>query len=252
MPLPELHIWGIPGLPEVRRGDDLGTLLTEALRKAGLAVQAGDILVVTQKVVSKAEGQVADLTTVKPGYLALQWAQQYGKDPRVIEVVLQESKRIVKMDRGVIIAETRHGFVCANAGVDVSNVGEPDTAILMPLDPDASARRLRDAFLKTYRVPLGVIITDTFGRPWRQGLTNVAIGVAGLRPLLDYRGQVDSAGRPLQATILAIADELASAAELVMGKVDRTAAALIRGYPLAEGDGSAKELVRDPSLDLFR
>ena len=236
----------------MRPGDDLASLLLEAALRQDIVFHQEDLLVVTHKIVSKAEGRLVDLRQVNPSPLAVSWSQEFGKDPRVVELVLQESRRIVKMDRGILIAETRQGFICANAGVDASNVEGAEVALLQPLDPDASARRLRDQIQQRQGAQLGIIITDTFGRPWREGLTNVAIGVAGLQPLRDYRGQADPSGHTLQVTVLAVADELASAAELVMGKLERTPAALIQGYRFQAGQGSARELVRNPSLDLFR
>jgi coenzyme F420-0:L-glutamate ligase/coenzyme F420-1:gamma-L-glutamate ligase len=203
--------------------------------------------VVAQKVVSKAEGAEIDLRAVDPSALARAWAAQWHKDPRLIEVVLQQSRRVVKMDRGVLIAETHHGFVAANAGVDQSNVPGEDRATLLPADPDASARRLRR------QLGCGaVIVSDTFGRPWREGLVNVAIGVSGLHPLDDYRGRADYTGKPLQSTIVATADEIAAAAGLVMRKADGVPVALVSGLEWPPAEGSGRALVRDPAHDLFR
>jgi coenzyme F420-0:L-glutamate ligase / coenzyme F420-1:gamma-L-glutamate ligase len=238
-----VRIIGLHGLPEVRRGDDLAALI----RARAPALDARTIVAIAQKVVSKAEGAEVDLRGIAPSALARTWAEQCGRDPRLIEVVLQQSRRIVKMDRGVLIAETHHGFVAANAGVDQSNVPGEDRVTLLPRDPDASACRLR--------AELGcgaVIISDTFGRPWREGLVNVAIGVAGLEPLEDYRGRPDGTGRPLQSTILAVADELAAAAGLVMRKAEGVPVALISGWEWTPGEGSARSLLRDPGHDLFR
>jgi coenzyme F420-0:L-glutamate ligase / coenzyme F420-1:gamma-L-glutamate ligase len=215
-------------------------------------LEQGDIVVVTHKVVSKSEGQLVDLSSVTPSPRAEEFAAQWSKDARQVEVVLRESARIVRMERGVIIAETRHGFICANAGVDASNVPGDETVCLLPVDPDASARRLRDALRDATGVELAVVITDSFGRPWREGITNVAIGVAGLEPLHDYRGEIDDHGHVLQVSMLAVADEIAASSELVMGKLLRTPVAVVRGYPYVAGEGSARALVRDAAKDMFR
>jgi len=249
---PEVRIIGIQGMPEVTPGDDLARLILEAAQRQGVALESGDILVVTQKVVSKAEGQVVHLGGVEPSELARRLAQEWGKDPRHVEVVLRESYRIVRMDRGLIISQTRHGFNCANAGVDASNLPDRETLCLLPRDPDASARRIRSAVKAATGADVAVIISDTFGRPWRVGLTNVAIGVAGINPLKDYRGIQDPYGHMLQATVIAVADELASAAELVTGKISQVPVALIRGYPYEADGPGASALVRPPEQDLFR
>jgi len=247
-----LRVLPVRGFPEVRRGDDLPATISERSASFG-GLRDGDVLVVTHKVVSKAEGRVLDLRGVQPSTLAKGFAAQYGKDARQIEVVLRESKRIVRMDRGVIISETHHGFVCANAGVDASNVPGSEEVCLLPLDPDASARRIREALLSRLGLSdLAVVVSDSFGRPWREGITNVAVGVAGMNPLADYRGGHDPHGNPLQASVLAVADELASAAELVMGKTDGVPVAVVRGYRYEGGPGSGKDLLMDPQRDLFR
>jgi coenzyme F420-0:L-glutamate ligase/coenzyme F420-1:gamma-L-glutamate ligase len=246
-----IQIFPLPGLPEIKRGDDLARLLSQALRAQEFPLQSDDILVVAQKIVSKAEGRVVQLESVIPSERATAWAKAWDKDARAVELVLRESKRIVRMDRGIIIAETQHGFVCANAGIDLSNAPE-GTAILLPLDPDASARSLKDKLDATFQANIGVIISDTFGRAWREGLVNVALGVAGLSPLIDYRGEKDSSGKVMQATIIALADELASAAELVMGKTDRIPAAIIRGAQAPSREGSGRDLIRPAEKDLFR
>ncbi|OGO50067.1 MAG: coenzyme F420-0:L-glutamate ligase [Chloroflexi bacterium RBG_16_68_14] len=249
---PGVRIIGIEGIPEVRPGDDLAALILGAAERQGLALEDGDVLVVTQKIVSKAEGRIVDLATVEPGPFARQIAQQWEKDPRVVEVVLRETARIVRMDRGVMICETKHGFICANAGVDSSNVERLGTVSLLPEDPDRSADWLRGRIEEGLGVSVAVIITDTFGRPWREGHVNFAIGVAGMLPLLDYAGQNDPAGYELRVTQMAVADELAAAAELAQGKLDRLPAALVRGYAYPKGCGSARDLLRDPERDLFR
>jgi coenzyme F420-0:L-glutamate ligase/coenzyme F420-1:gamma-L-glutamate ligase len=248
----EVRIIAIEGIPEVRPGDDLAARILEAARRQGLAFERGDVLVVTQKVVSKAEGRIVDLATVEPGAFAREVAARWEKDARVVETVLRESARIVRMDRGVMICETKHGFICANAGVDSSNVEKLGTVSLLPEDPDASAERIRKRIEEAAGVPVAVIVTDTFGRPWREGHVNFAIGVAGMLAVRDYAGTVDPAGYELRVTQMAVADELAAAAELAHGKLDRVPAAVVRGYTYPEGCGSARDLVRDPERDLFR
>jgi coenzyme F420-0:L-glutamate ligase/coenzyme F420-1:gamma-L-glutamate ligase len=248
----EVRIIGIAGIPEVRPGDDLPALIIDTAARDGLSFEDGDVLVVTQKVVSKAEGRIVDLDGVVPGPFACQIALQWGKDARVVEVVLRESARIVRMDHGVLICETKHGLICANAGVDSSNVERLGTVSLLPEDPDRSAEAFRRRIQEEKGVTLAVIITDTFGRPWREGHLNFAIGVAGMAPLLDYSGRIDPAGYELRVTQMAVADELAAAAELVQGKLDRTPVAVVRGYDFPRGDGSARELLRDAERDLFR
>jgi coenzyme F420-0:L-glutamate ligase/coenzyme F420-1:gamma-L-glutamate ligase len=248
---PRLEVIGIEGLPEIRAGDDLSKLIVWALRQHSLTPRSGDILVISQKVVSKAEGRIKRLEDIVPSTPAISMARELGRDPRVIEVIFQESRRIVRMDRGILITETRHGLVCANAGVDQSNV-EAGSVSLLPEEPDHSADTLRTEVEKLSGVAVGVIISDTFGRPWREGLTNVAIGVAGLAPLKSYLGEKDPAGHVLQATLLASADELAAASELVMGKLDRIPVALVRGYQPPSGSGTGQDLIRAPERDLFR
>jgi coenzyme F420-0:L-glutamate ligase/coenzyme F420-1:gamma-L-glutamate ligase len=248
---PRYEVIGVEGLPEIRRGDDLGRLIVDAARRQATPLAAGDILVVSQKVVSKAEGRVVRLSEVTPSPRAAAMARELGRDPRLVEVILAESRRIVRQDKGVLVVETHHGWVCANAGVDQSNV-DADMACLLPEDADRSARALRERIRALTEHAPGIIVADTFGRPWREGLTNVAVGVAGLKPLKSYLGARDPAGHVLQATILALADELAGAAEPVMGKLDRIPVAIIRGLGWEPGDGSSRELQRDPARDLFR
>jgi len=250
LPPGELRVLPVCGIPEVQSGDDLAALISGATGNDFL--EAGDVVVVTHKVVSKAEGRLVDLGTVEPSALAKDFAARYDKDPRQIEVVLRESRRIVRMDRGIIISETHHGFVCANAGVDASNVPGSNTVCLLPRDPDASACRLRDALASSVGTDLAVVVSDSFGRPWRQGIANVAIGVAGMDPLADYRGHKDAHGRLLEASILAVADELASAAELVMGKTADIPVAVVRNYPYKKGHGAGRDLLMEPERDLFR
>ena len=245
-----LRILPVVGIPEVEPGDDLAALIAGA--SGGELLEDGDILVVTHKIVSKAEGRLVDLTGVEPSALAKGFAARYEKDPRQVEVVLRESRRIVRMDRGIIISETHQGFVCANAGVDASNVPGDETVCLLPLDPDASARRLREVLASTLGVDLAVVVSDSFGRAWRHGITNVAIGVAGMEPLADYRGERDEHGHLLTASVLAVADELAAAAELVMGKTTGVPVAVVRNYPYERGPGTGRDLLMEPERDLFR
>lgn len=247
----ELRLIGVPGMPEVEAGERLPSLIVTSLRAAGIALVEGDILVVAQKIVSKAEGRTVQLAAIEPGELAREWAARYDKDARMVEVVLQESERIVRMERGVLIAETRHGFICANAGVDASNV-EPEVVTLLPEDADQSARDIQAALERQFSARVAVIVSDTFGRPWREGIVNVAIGVAGIAPLIDYRGQMDSHGRPLKVTVIAIADELASAAELLMQKTAGVPVVIIRGFDYTAREASVRELIRLPETDLFR
>jgi coenzyme F420-0:L-glutamate ligase / coenzyme F420-1:gamma-L-glutamate ligase len=242
-----VEVIAIEGIPEVGQGDDLATLLL-----AAATLEDGDILVLTQRVVSKAEGRLVDLNSIEPSTFSIEFARRWEKDARMVELVLRESKRIVRMDRGVIISETSHGLICANAGVDASNVPGEAVVCLLPEDPDASATNLRGAIKERAGRDVAVIITDTFGRPWRTGQTNVAIGVAGMSPLVDYIGTRDTQGRELRVTIIAVADEIAGAAELVMGKVENVPAAIVRGYKYLPVEGSAAELIREPAQDLFR
>jgi coenzyme F420-0:L-glutamate ligase/coenzyme F420-1:gamma-L-glutamate ligase len=238
-------------MPEVANGADLAALIADAVARGGKRVEHGDVFVVAQKVVSKAEGALVRLDTVTPSPMAERWAAQTGRDARAIEVVLREAQRIVRMDQGILIVETRHGFVCANAGVDASNV-EPGFVTLLPRDPDLSAQRLCAALAERFGCQIAVIVSDTFGRPWREGVVNVAIGVAGLQPLVDYRGSCDSFRRPLTSTVIALADELAGAAEVIMRKSAGTPVAVVRGAGEWLGDGQGRMLVRDGSRDLFR
>lgn len=247
----ELRIWGVPGLPEIQPGDDLAKIIHTAMEGSRKSPSPGDVFVFAQKIVSKAEGRLLDLARIAPSEFALQWAARYEKDPRVIEVILRESRRIVRMDRGVLIVETSQGYVCANAGVDASNVPAGFVSLL-PVDPDASARRLREDLERWWVGPLGVIVSDSFGRPWREGVVDLALGVAGVSPLVDYRGQPDTFGRQLEVTVMAVADELASAAELVMGKTNGVPVALIRGFESSGAPGTGRELVRGAETDLFR
>lgn len=246
-----IQILPLIGLPEIREGDDLVRLIVQAARNGRIALQRDDILVVAQKIVSKAEGRVVRLATVQPSARASQLAAGRNKDPRLVEVILQESRRVVR-DDPVLIVETHHGFVCANAGVDHSNVPGEDVVTLLPRDPDGSARRMAAEIRRLTRKRIAVIISDTFGRPWRLGLTNVAIGAAGVPVLRDLRGTRDRHAKALQATILAVADELAAAAGLVMGKSEGIPAVVIRGYRYRLTDERATDIIRPADEDLFR
>ncbi|MEX2224587.1 MAG: coenzyme F420-0:L-glutamate ligase [Candidatus Rokuibacteriota bacterium] len=248
---PRYEVIGVEGLPEFRPGDDLAGEIADAARRQGTPISERDLLVVSQKIVSKVEGRLVRLSDVTPSARARALAEEIGRDPRLVEVILSESRRIVRQAKGVLIVETHHGWVCANAGVDQSNV-DADTACLLPEDSDRSAGALRERLRGLTGHELAVVIADTFGRPWREGLVNVAVGLAGFEPIRSYLGELDPAGYVLQATILALADELASAAEPVMGKLDRIPVAIIRGLAWERGEGSSRALLRDPARDLFR
>ena len=245
------EVIGVEGLPEIVPGQDLAPMIVEAARRQKTPIEARDLLVISQKIISKAEGRIVRLSEVTVSASARSVAEEIGRDPHLVEVILGESRRIVRKDKGVLIVETHHGWVCANAGVDQSNV-DADTACLLPEDSDRSARALRDRLRSLTGHDLAIIVADTFGRPWREGLVNVAIGLAGFEPIVSYLGQEDPAGHVLQATILALADELASAAEPVMGKLDRVPVAIVRGLAWPPGEGSSRALMRDPARDLFR
>ncbi len=248
---PHLRLFPVPGLPEICKGEDLAGRIVAAAGKAGLRFEDSDILVVAQKVVSKAEGAAVRLATIEPSPKARAIAARLKKDPRIVEVVLRESRRVLRSER-VLIVETHHGLVCANAGVDHSNVPGGDVVTLLPRHPDRSARRIAVRLRKRTGKRIAVIISDTFGRPWRLGLTNVAIGAAGLPVLLDLRGTRDRQGKPLTATVLAVADELAAAAGLLMGKAEGAPVVLIRGYRYKPASGKAANIIRPASEDLFR
>jgi coenzyme F420-0:L-glutamate ligase/coenzyme F420-1:gamma-L-glutamate ligase len=248
----EVRILPIAVHGEIRPGESLSATLLLAAENLGLRFQEGDILVVKHKVVSKAEGAVVSLDQIRPSASSKAWARRHGLDARVSELALRESRRIVRRKRGVMISETKHGFVCANSGVDVSNVDGGRHAVLLPVDPDRSAARLRRELKKRLGIEIAAIVSDSFGRPWREGLTEVAIGVAGMRPLVDYRGRRDPHGYSLHATVDAVADELACAAGLVCGKLEGTPACIIRGYRYRRGSGGARQLIRPRENDLFR
>lgn len=251
-----VEIIALAGLPEVAEGDDLAALIGDALEATPgvLPLQPGDVVVVTQKIVSKAEGAVVDLRTVTPSAEAVEWGAAWNRDPRQVQVVLDEAVRVVRKANGVLIVETHHGLVCANAGVDASNVGPAsgDLVTLLPRDPDASAARIREGLRARLGSDVAVIVSDSFGRPWRWGITDVAIGVAGILPLEDLRGVPDADGRVMQSTVRAVADEIASAAELALGKTAGRPVALVRGARPPAGEGSSREIVIPAANDLFR
>ncbi|HJP72011.1 MAG TPA: coenzyme F420-0:L-glutamate ligase [Candidatus Limnocylindria bacterium] len=247
-----LELVALDGIGEIQQGDDLAAVIAAAAISSGLQLADADVLVVTQKIVSKTEGRLVELASVEPSAFADDWARRWGKDPRQVELVLRESAEIVRMGPGgLIISRTRHGLVCANAGVDVSNVGGGEVAALLPLDPDRSARGIRDGLRAAIGASPAIVISDSFGRPWRNGIVNVAIGSAGIEPLLDLRGTPDSAGREMQATVIAVADELASAADLAGGKADGRPVVLVRGYAWRASDAGASVLVMERERDLF-
>jgi coenzyme F420-0:L-glutamate ligase/coenzyme F420-1:gamma-L-glutamate ligase len=247
-----VELIGLEDLPEITKGADLAELIAGRAAAIGETFRSSDVVVITQKIVSKAEGRRVALSSVVPSTFAANWAESHHLDPRLVEVVLRESRRIVRMDRGVLIAETHRGFVCANAGVDISNVDGGETALLLPEDPDASAHRIREKLAARAGAEVAVIISDTFGRPWREGLVNVAVGAAGLAPLRSYVGAHDPLGLSLQATVEAVADEIAAAAGLVSSKLSRTPAVIVRGFAFDRGGGGARDLLRPPERDLFR
>jgi coenzyme F420-0:L-glutamate ligase / coenzyme F420-1:gamma-L-glutamate ligase len=247
-----IELLALDGIGEVAPGDDLAVMIADAAEASGIGLTDADVLVVTQKVVSKAEARLVELGSVEPSALAREWGARWDKDPRQVELVLRESASIVRMGPGgLIISRTRHGLVCANAGVDVSNVGGGEVASLLPEDPDESARRLREALRARTGAAPAVIISDSFGRPWRNGIVNVAIGTAGMEALLDLRGQPDAAGREMKATVIAVADELASAADLAGGKVEQRPVVVVRGYAWRPSEAGASVLVMEAERDLF-
>lgn len=248
----DIKLTAIRGIPEVRPGDDIGRLIAQAAENTNFKIADGDVVIVAQKIISKSEGRLINLESVTPSEFAREIGLKQNRDPRLIEVVLNESVNIVRMDNHVLITETRHGFVCANSGVDRSNVVGKDWVALLPVAPDDSALLLKTRLAELLNVNVAVIITDTFGRAWREGLTNVAIGIAGMKPLKDFRGQHDDHGKELSATVLAVADEMAAATGLLMRKASRIPVVVVRGYYYEHRDGSAKELIRARERDLFR
>lgn len=248
----EIRLIPIRVADEVLPGDSIATGLLDAMRRNRQRFQSGDILIVKHKIVSKAENRFVDLATISPSAESIAWAEQHGVDARVIELALRESRGVIRRKNGVLITETQHGFICANSGIDVSNVDGGKTALLLPEDPDRSAAGLRRELKKHTRLFIPVIITDSFGRPWREGLSEFAIGIAGMKPLRDDRGRRDPRGYKLKASVEAIADELACAAGLVCGKLNRTPACIVRGFSYPVGLGGVKELLRPAATDLFR
>jgi coenzyme F420-0:L-glutamate ligase / coenzyme F420-1:gamma-L-glutamate ligase len=247
-----ISIIPVKGIPEIRKGDLLGKLIVDRLKEQGDSFQKGDIAVISQKIVSKAEGRIVQLSKIVPSEFAKSIANDSGKDLRQVEVILRETQKIIRMRGGHLITETKHGFICANAGVDQSNVGSKESVTLLPRDSDASADRIRKTIHQITGQAVPVIITDTFGRAWRMGQVNFAIGVSGMKTIHDYRGTKDMYRRTLQVTEIAVADELACAAELVMNKADRVPVALVRGYKAPRGHGRVKDLLRPEEFDLFR
>jgi coenzyme F420-0:L-glutamate ligase / coenzyme F420-1:gamma-L-glutamate ligase len=248
----ELRLIPIPVADEIRPGDSVADKLLKAMRKRRLQLRSGDILVVKHKIISKAEAQLVDLASITPSAESIAWAKQYALDPRVIELALRESRAVIRRKNGVLITETRHGFLCANSGVDVSNVDGGQHAVLLPEDSDLSAANLRSEIKKRTGLAIPVIITDSFGRPWREGLTEFAIGIAGMKPLRDDRRRRDPHGYKLRATVEAVADELAGAAGLICGKLNRTPACIVRGFRYEPGPGRVRDLLRPAATDLFR
>lgn len=259
-PAGHLTVVALDGVPEITPGDDLAGLLGAAIERLLTAepgfgpLREDDVLVVTQKVVSKSEGAIIDLTTIEPRPEAIAFAEQWQRDPRQVEVVLQEARRVVRMANGVLITETPHGFVCANGGVDASNVGPASGSVvtLLPVDPDRSAAGLRDGLRTRLGVDLPVIISDSFGRPWRWGIVDVAIGISGMLPLEDLRGTVDADGRTMSSTVRAVADEIATAAELTLGKIGGRPAAIVRGAHPTRGEATIRDALIPTEWDLFR
>jgi coenzyme F420-0:L-glutamate ligase / coenzyme F420-1:gamma-L-glutamate ligase len=247
----EIRLIPIPLTDEIRPGDKIAEKLLESLLEP-LRFQAGDILVVKHKIVSKAEGRIVDLKKIRPSVESRAWGKQYRLDPRVIELALRESRAVIRRKNGVLITETHHGFVCANSGVDVSNVDGGAHALLLPEDPDRSAARIRNQIKRLTGLSIAVIVSDSFGRPWREGLVDFCIGIAGMRGLRDDRGRNDSHGYKLHASIEAVADELAAAAGLICGKLNRTPACIIRGFPYKPGRARTRDLLRPAASDLFR
>ena len=255
---PSILIIPVIGIPEIKPGDELVKIVLDAVARQDLAINDGDIIVFAQKIISKAEGRIVNLSEISPSPFAISTARELDKeDPRIIELIFRETKRIIKMGRGKLhkgrlIVETRSGIICANAGVDASNVSGGEAVTLLPINPDASAKKFVEGFKEKLSLEVAVIITDTVGRPWREGITEIAIGCWGMKPLKDYRGKTDSMGYELRATLIAVADEIAGAAGLLMGKNDAIPVVIVRGYRYERGGMGAKELIRNPQDDLFR
>lgn len=253
--VPSLQIIGITDIPEINAGDQLGQIIVDRAARQGTSIESGDILVITQKIVSKSEGRTVDLSAVEPSQFAIELAHESDRDARLLELVLRESRAIIRMDvkRGIIITETKHGFVSANAGIDTSNVPGDNFVTLLPLDPDKSAQRIRRQICQHLKESMvAVIVSDTFGRAWREGQVDFALGVAGINPLMDYRGSLDACGKILRATNIAIADELAAASELVTAKAINIPVVIVRGYSYQREPDGVQALIRHPEKDLFR
>ncbi len=251
-PQPELRVLPVPLADEITPGDSVAEKLLASIRAHRFALAPGDILVIKHKIISKSEGRIVDLATIKPSAASRAWARKYGLNPRVIELALRESRSVIRRKNGVLITETRHGFLCANTGVDVSNVDGGRHAVLLPKNPDAFARQLHREIRKRTRLSIPLLITDSFGRPWREGLVDFCIGIAGMKPLRDDRGRRDPHGYKLQASLEAVADELAAAAGLICGKLNRTPACIVRGFRYETGAGRTRDLLRPAAGDLFR
>jgi coenzyme F420-0:L-glutamate ligase/coenzyme F420-1:gamma-L-glutamate ligase len=247
----KLELIGVEGMPEVKPGDNLTSLILSAVKKQKIIIKNKDIVVITHKIISKSENRLYKLKPINPKNSTFKIAKTTKKDPRLVEIIFKEAKNIIKIKRNTIIAETRHGFICANAGIDKSNIPYKDTISLLPLHPDKSAKQIRNEIKKRIKKDVAVIISDTFGRPWREGQTNIAIGISGINPIKNYIGEVDTYGYTLRSTAIAIVDELSSAAELIMGKVEYIPVVIIRGYKFING-GSIKDLIRTRKKDLFR
>lgn len=247
----KIEIIPVPGIPEIKEGDDIARIIFESVTSSGIRVKQNDIFVIKQKIVSKAEGRLVKISKVKPSARALNIARENAKDPRLVEIILREARRVVRAERGVIITETRHGFVCANSGVDRSNVPK-GFACLLPIDPDKSARKIRESLERLFSKNVAVIISDTFGRPWRKGQVDVAIGCSGIEPILSYRGMKDSYGYTLRVTEPAIADEIASAAELASGKLSLMPVVIVRGIKFKRSEAGAKSIIMEREKDLFK
>lgn len=247
-----VSIIGINGIPEISETIDLVSEILSAAKNQNTPINDGDILVVTQKVVSKSEGRVENLNDIKPSRFASDYAVKWDKDARLVELVLRESVRIVRMDNGILITETTHGFICANSGIDASNAGTNQTVVLLPVNPDSSASAIKNSIFQKSAKNVAVIISDTFGRPWREGAINIAIGSSGIEPLVDYRGEFDPDGRQLESTTIAIVDEIAAASELVTHKLGRVPVSIVRGYSYAPSEYGIQAIIRDSTKDLFR
>jgi coenzyme F420-0:L-glutamate ligase/coenzyme F420-1:gamma-L-glutamate ligase len=248
----EIRLTPIPLATDIKTGDSVSDKLLASLRQRRVKLQPGDILIIKHKIISKSEGRLIDLSTINPSPESVAWGKTYHVDPRVIEVAMNESRAVIRRKNGVLITETRHGFICANGGIDVSNVNGGRHALLLPADPDRSAAQIQREIEKRTRLKIPVIITDSFGRPWREGLVDFCIGIAGMKPLRDDRGRRDPHGYKLKASVEAVADELAAAAGLVCGKLNRVPACLIRGFRYDPGSSAAREILRPAAADLFR